>query len=100
MNTEETIREEAEKVSREIFYSQATNGKAEGNIKVGADKIVQFAKALQLNKEEWIPFEKYIPNGDCLILFDTGEIRRYDEGDWPASIVTHFKTLPQPPKVK
>lgn len=42
---------------------------------------------------EWISVNeiKLLKEGeDCLILFDTGEIRRYMEEDLPAAIITHI----------
>lgn len=43
---------EANQIARDIFYSQATNGKAEGNIQLGAEKILAFAKSYKGEEAE------------------------------------------------
>jgi hypothetical protein len=64
-------------------------------------EVLRYAKRLSF-EEEWIsiddkknPMRKDV---DCLILFETGEIKRYYEGYLRNAVITHWKPLPPLPK--
>ncbi len=51
-------------------------------------------------RNAWVPIselEGQPKEKDFLILFETGEVRRYFEDNLPFSVITHFQPLPLPP---
>jgi hypothetical protein len=66
-------------------------------------EVLRYAKRLSF-EEEWIsihdrknPIKKDV---DCLLLFETGEIKRYYEDYLRNSVITHWMPLPQKPNKK
>jgi hypothetical protein len=81
-------------------------GKDSGNLWVQfSDKFSAFKKQTlaALNTysiDKWISIDdktNKLPDGDFLVLFDNGEIKRYFEEEHPFALYTHWQPLPKPP---
>lgn len=86
-----------------LFAAKRYGGKATADLSpIEQDEILSDIESIiteSPSQDGWVKFEGKMPQTEnILVLFDTGEILFYSDEDWPASVVTHYFIVPQPPK--